>query len=105
MVVGSVSGHGVFRWSCCCATEAVLFGISYKTAMVVEFMAVEPRLWWSRCVHGHRATAMVVALRSWLSSHGYGGRAAFMAMSGQGLVSLHNDEAAANREPAIGVPQ
>ena len=65
MVVGSVSGHGVFRWSCCCATEAVLFGISYKTAMVVEFMAVEPRLWWSRCVHGHRATAMVVALRSW----------------------------------------
>ena len=29
------------------------------------FMAIEPRLWWSRCVHGYRATAMVVALRSW----------------------------------------
>ncbi|XP_048563572.1 uncharacterized protein LOC125544069 isoform X2 [Triticum urartu] len=38
VVVGLVSGLGIFRWPRCRAAEAVLFGISYKIAMVIADM-------------------------------------------------------------------
>ncbi|XP_048528780.1 uncharacterized protein LOC125508211 isoform X3 [Triticum urartu] len=38
VVVGLVSGLGIFRWPWCRAAEAMLFGISYKIAMVIADM-------------------------------------------------------------------